>query len=92
MFLVLSVTRRDRDLLTGLGWAEEAARGKDASNLAVKRDITGKICPYTHEAQSRGEGRDTTGFPHIPLHAEITQQHTVSEVAVLHPCHMLAQT
>lgn len=91
MFLILSVTHRDRDLPTGLGWAEEAAGGKYANNLAVKRDITGKRCPYTHEPQSRGEGRYTMGFPHIPLNAEITQQHRVSEVAGLHPCHMLAQ-
>lgn len=84
MFLVLSVTRRDRDLPTG-----EAAGGKDASNLTMKRGtLLGKYV-LTHEPQSRGEGRGTMGFPQVPMHAEITQQYRVSEVAALHSCHML---
>lgn len=78
MFLVLSVTRRDGDLPTGLGRAGQAAGDKDASNLTMKRGTSLGKYVLTHEPQSRGESRDTMGFPQVSTHAEITQQHRVS--------------
>lgn len=72
-----------------LGLAGEAAGGrggKSACNLAERTEghhWDTKIGPYRYKPQSRGEGRDTTGFPPAVIHAEITQQHRGSEVALL---------